>query len=51
MDARAELFAELEHPVQRVGAPATPMPYAANMAAAHVPQPAAITAAVRRVTN
>jgi len=46
-----ELFSDLEHPVQRVGAKNTPVPYAENLEAAFVPSPADITAAVRKLTG
>jgi acetoin:2,6-dichlorophenolindophenol oxidoreductase subunit beta len=46
-----ELFADLEHPVLRVGAPPTPPPYAANLEAARVPGPDAIRAALDRITT
>jgi pyruvate/2-oxoglutarate/acetoin dehydrogenase E1 component len=44
-----ELFSELEHPVQRVGAANTPVPYSKPLETAFMPQQADITAAVRRV--
>jgi len=43
------LFADLEHPVQRVGAKNTPVPYAKPLETAYVPQAADIEAAIRRV--
>jgi pyruvate dehydrogenase E1 component beta subunit len=46
-----ELFSDLEHPVQRVGAKNTPVPYAKNLETAFVPQPADIEAAVHRITG
>lgn len=45
------LFADLEHPVVRVGAPATPVPYARELEQAYLPQAADIEAAVRRITG
>jgi pyruvate dehydrogenase E1 component beta subunit len=44
-----ELFSELERPVQRVAAPATPVPYAPALAAAHLPTAAQVEAAVRAI--
>lgn len=43
-----ELFGELAAPVQRVGAPNTPVPYAKNLETEFVPQVADVVAAVRR---
>jgi len=46
-----QLFADLEHPVQRVGGKNTPVPYSKPLETAFVPQQADIEAAVRRVTG
>jgi acetoin:2,6-dichlorophenolindophenol oxidoreductase subunit beta len=46
-----QLFADLEHPVQRVGGKNTPVPYSKPLEMAFVPQQADIEAAVRRVTG
>ena len=43
-----ELFGELHSPVERVGAPHTPVPYSAVLEAGYLPGPATIEAAVRR---
>jgi acetoin:2,6-dichlorophenolindophenol oxidoreductase subunit beta len=44
-----ELFDELAAPVQRVGAPNTPVPYAANLEAAYQPGVKRLTEVVRRL--
>ena len=44
-----ELFSELTAPVERVGAPFAPVPYAASLEAAYLPGGAQIIAAVRKV--
>lgn len=42
-----ELFSELKRPVQRVGAPETPVPYARNLESEYLPNVGRIEAAVR----
>jgi pyruvate dehydrogenase E1 component beta subunit len=46
-----ELFSELEHPVRRVGAENTPVPYAKNLETAFLPTQAKIEHALRTVTS
>jgi pyruvate dehydrogenase E1 component beta subunit len=46
-----ELFSELAAPVRRVGAPFTPVPYAAGLEAAYLPSATGITAAVRQTLD
>ena len=46
-----ELFGELAGPVQRVGGANTPVPYASNLEADFIPQPADVEAAVRRLVG
>jgi acetoin:2,6-dichlorophenolindophenol oxidoreductase subunit beta len=46
-----ELFSDLEHPVVRVGAKNTPVPYAKNLETAFLPQQHDIEAAIRRITG
>jgi pyruvate dehydrogenase E1 component beta subunit len=46
-----ELFGQLKAPVQRVGAPHCPVPFAKPLEMAFVPQQAAIEAAIRKTLN
>src|SRR5262249_41843852 len=46
-----ELFADLEHPVLRIGAPSTPVPYASELESAYLPGHDRIATALHHLTQ